>query len=515
MNKAWIVLIILIGGFIVACQAESIPTNTPAPAPTIGRPPFGAAPVAAISLLRAPADFVDLDIELSGQYKPLPLLVCAEDTHTSPATWALVDGEIEILAAGFDEPLRELADTGLDLVVEGRWQRWEGPVGCGRRVPAEKIWYLAVSNIVSPNPLMAGGGGDDTIAQLPAGSPSDSLPEGSGDELLSPTPAQELPSDPGEAGEPTIPAQPTIPEEAAGRGTLTAEVTPTPAGTRTVPPTATNQVLGTATATSPAGGTSTPTRTPTPGSQATATPTPSMTAGATSSPAATSANTATATTIAGNFIPVGYEDLNKRTISANDSHTYQFAATAGDIVNIVAAPEDGLDVSIELVGPDGNQILTQGQNSAGQVESLGPIALSQAGIHKVIIRSVNSSGYYAVVVQETDSLPYVVFKGNLAYGDEVSSSVPIDQDDWWNFMGSAGDVITIHAVATTATDLVLYLNDPDAIELDFADDDLTFGPPNDEEVILMLQLSDDGMFTIGVGEIDFETIAYTLTLNRN
>jgi hypothetical protein len=168
MNKAWIVLIILIGVFIVACQAESIPTNTPAPAPTIGRPPFGAAPVAAISLLRAPADFVDLDIELSGQYKPLPLLVCAEDTHTSPATWALVDGEIEILAAGFDEPLRELADTGLDLVVEGRWQRWEGPVGCGRRVPAEKIWYLAVSNIVSPNPLMAGGGSGDTIAQLPA-----------------------------------------------------------------------------------------------------------------------------------------------------------------------------------------------------------------------------------------------------------------------------------------------------------------------------------------------------------
>jgi hypothetical protein len=85
----------------------------------------------------------------------------------------------------------------------------------------------------------------------------------------------------------------------------------------------------------------------------------------------------------------------------------------------------------------------------------------------------------------------------------------------WNFMGSAGDVITILAVATTDTDLILYLNGPDAIELDFADEDLTVAPPNDEEQILMLQLADDGMFTIGVGEIDFNTIAYTLTLTRN
>jgi hypothetical protein len=136
-------------------------------------------------------------------------------------------------------------------------------------------------------------------------------------------------------------------------------------------------------------------------------------------------------------------------------------------------------------------------------------------VHKVIIRSVNGSGWYALIVQETDALPYVIFKGNIDYGDTVGGSVAIDRDHLWNFMASAGDVVTIGAVATTDTDLILYLNDPDSLELDFADEDLSIGPPDDEEIILQLQLMDDGMYTIGVGEIDFNTIGYNLTLSRN
>jgi len=509
MNKAWIALVILIGVITVACRSESTPSGTPAPAPTIGRAPFGAVPVSAISLLRAPADYLDLDIALSGQYKPLPLLVCGQDTHPSPATWAIVDGEIEILAAGFDDPLRELADTGLELVIEGRWQQWEGPIGCGRRVPAEKIWYLAVSNIVSPNPLVASDASGEAIAQLPA----EALPEGNGDELLPPTPDQA--AEPNESIEATVLAGPTFSGEEAGRSTIAAALTATPFRTATGLPTATIQQTGSVTATLPAGGQGTPTTSPIPASPTPGTPSPSITAGAGTSPAATSANTATATTAAGGSTPIGYEDLRINSISPNGSQTYQFVASSGDVINIAAAPQNGLDVSIQLIGPSGATLLTQALNGPGLVESLGPLTLAGSGIHKVIIHSLNGSGYYAMVVQETDALPYLVFKGNIAYGDAVSGSVPIDQDHLWNFMGSAGDTISIRAVATTDTDLILYLNDPDSIELDFVDENLTVGPPNDVEEIRQLPLTANGMYTIGVGEIDFNTIGYTLTLTRN
>ncbi len=498
MKKGWLALLFLVGLLIVACREEVTPSKTPGPVPTIGRPPFGAAPVSALSLLRNPADFQGLDLELSGDYKPLPLLVCAEDRHISPATWAITEGQIEILAGGFDQPLRELLDPGTNLVVQGRWQLWEGPVGCGRRAPAEKIWYLAVSDIISPNPLVSGG----AIAQLPESEPG----------------LQETPGPLGSAtGEPVVTLTP-VPTQG---GELTPGVTTATSATSasfTPPPTPTEvtAVSRTPSRTPTASTTPTPSRTLTPSGQATATGTgtPTVPATLTSPPTATSANTATATTVSGEYTPIGYEDLVKRMISANESHTYRFVADNGDTINVAAAPTAGLDISIELIGPNGSILQTRNAASAGQPESLGPYNLTSGGVHQVKIKAGSNNGHYAVVVQTLDALPYIVFQGNINYGDTVSGGTPVDRDDMWNFMGSAGDSITIETSATTSTDLIVYVNGPDTIELDFADEDLTVGPPGDQEII-ELTLTEDGLYTIGVGEIDFNPIGYTLTLTRN
>lgn len=218
--------------------------------------------------------------------------------------------------------------------------------------------------------------------------------------------------------------------------------------------------------------------------------------------------------MAGEFIPVGYEDLVKRMISANASQTYHFVAASGDTINVAAAPTAGLDISIELISPNGNTLQVRDAVGAGQPESLGPYNLTSGGVHQVIIEAGSNSGYYAVVVQPLDALPYIVFQGNMSYGDTTSGGTPVDRDDLWNFMGSVGDSITIEASATTSTDLILYLNGPDSIELDFADEDLNVGPPGDQELI-ELTLPYDGLYSIGVGEIDFNPIGYTLTLTRN
>lgn len=498
MKNGWLALLFLVGLLVVACQEQVTPTNTPRPVPTIGRPPFDAPPVAALSLLRNPTDFQGLDLELSGAYKPLPLLVCGADRHVSPASWTITEGEIEILAGGFDQPLRELLDPGTEVVVQGRWQLWEGPVGCGRRAPVEKLWYLAVSDIILPNPLVSGG----AIAQLPEAEPG-----------LQGTPG--LPDSPTE--EPLV-TQTALATQEADLTPLIATATPGSVASSTPPPTPTEEtaVSRTPTSTPTTGATPTPSRTPTPAGQATATSTntPTVSPTQTSPPTATSANTATATTVAGEYTPIGYEDLVKRMISANASHTYRFVADSGDTVNVASAPSAGLDISIELIGPNGNTLQVRDTASAGQPESLGPYNLTTGGVHQVIIEAGATSGHYAVVVQTLDALPYIVFQGNINYGDTVSGGTPVDRDDMWNFIGSAGESITIEASATTSTDLILYVNGPDSIELDFADEDLTVGPPGDQEII-ELDLTEDGLYTIGVGEIDFNPIGYTLTLTRN
>jgi hypothetical protein len=246
-----------------------------------------------------------------------------------------------------------------------------------------------------------------------------------------------------------------------------------------------------------------PTRTPT------ATPTTSPTP----QPTATPRNTPTATTIAGDSTPIGYEDLVKRMISANDTHTYRFVATNGDSINIAAAPTAGLDVSLELIGPNGSTLQTASVAGAGQPESLGPYNITNGGVHLVRVSSSSSSGNYAVVVQTLDALPFIVFQGNINFGATVTGATPTDTDHMFNFLASAGDFIRIESSATTNTDLILYLNGPDSIEIDFADEDFTIGPPNDEELI-QVELADDGLYTIGVGEIDFEEIGYSITLLR-
>ena len=51
----------------------------------------------------------------------------------------------------------------------------------------------------------------------------------------------------------------------------------------------------------------------------------------------------------------------------------------------------------------------------------------------------------------------------------------------WNFISSAGDMITLRAIATRGSNRILYLNGTDSIEFDFAGEDLTIGPLDDEE----------------------------------
>ena len=126
----------------------------------------------------------------------------------------------------------------------------------------------------------------------------------------------------------------------------------------------------------------------------------------------------------------------------------------------------------------------------------------------------NSSGDYAIVLQTEDSQPFASFQGNINYGNSRTNSVAENVDDMWNFVGTTGDIVTIRAVASGSEDLVLYLIDPDSLYVEEADDNTTYGPPDDEEIIDEFTLQKTGLYTIGIGEYDYEPFGYTLTLEE-
>jgi hypothetical protein len=211
-----------------------------------------------------------------------------------------------------------------------------------------------------------------------------------------------------------------------------------------------------------------------------------------------------------------YDDLFKRSLSAGSTDTWFFDGNSDDVVTISAAPTGGLDVWLELLGPTDQSLANVNDGNSGQVETINGVTLPSSGAYEVAVRSVGSTtGRYALVLQTSDALPYVVFKGNLSYGNTVTGDSTLDSDDLWNFEGTAGDIITIRLFSTGDEDLVLYLNDPSSVELDFADDDSSQGPPGDLEEILDLELVDTGLYTIGAGEADFMLTNYTLVLQKN
>ncbi len=495
MKNAWFSLSLFLLAVLVGCQQPAPATDTPV-APTIAGAPLITNPTSLVTLLRNPAFFEGEYIQLAGQYKRLPLAVCAEGSSRSPVTWALVDGDVEVMASGYDAVLRRLAEPGLPLVIEGRWRQWEGPVGCERRAPIEQVWYLEVANIVAPNPLISTQFEGSALAEAPA----EASPP-----LVEPT-------------EESIPVVPTA----------TIAVATSPAGPAYPPPTAIPTfppVVPTVAAVTPSPS-STTLATFTPVASSTPALTPSPTATVTVGPGTGTATTAATVTgtpggtpsvtlTPGSFSPIDYEDLVKKSIGIGAADGWRFVGEVGDTITISAAPTQALNVSIELIDPTGVSEIIQDQYDNGLAETISERRLNMSGVYNIIIRSVaNTSGQYALILQESDSLPFVVFQGNMRYGDIKRNSVPVDQDDLWNFEASAGDVISIRAVATGDEDLVLYLKDPSANEVEFVDDDSTAAPPNDEEIIDGYEIQVNGLFTIGVGEGDFNSFEYSLTLER-
>lgn len=490
MKNACFALIIVLVALMIGCQQESPGTETPV-APTIANLPPQADSTALITLVRNPTYFEGSYLQLSGQYRSIPLVVCSEEGHFSPATWALTDGEIEILASGFDNVLRRLADPGLPLIVEGRWQQWEGPVGCGRRAPVTEIWYLEVNNIVSPNPLTAGQAGEG-IASLPIEPTPDATVDSAAMTAAIPTPSIVVPT-----------ASPT----------RLATDTPLPTSTAT----RTTQGIAPSTPTVTTG-TSTATPTPSPTTQprgVTFTPTATATTGTPGTPVTTTPDGSPTADTGDITEPIELDELFKQTLAAGEVNRWSFQGDPGDVVFISVSPVSDLDVSIELLDPDGAFVVSRNQGPSGQGENINQQSLNMSGTYEIVVRSVaNSSGEYAITLQDDASQPFVSFQGNIDYGENRSNSVASDVDDMWNFVGTTGDVVTIRVVASGSGDLVLYLNDPDGFEAEFIDDNSTYGPPNDEEIIEEFTLQKTGLYSIGVGESGFESFSYSLTLDN-
>jgi hypothetical protein len=204
---------------------------------------------------------------------------------------------------------------------------------------------------------------------------------------------------------------------------------------------------------------------------------------------------------------IGYDDIIKRDLATGIRHRWDFLGLVNETATVTVAAAPGLDVALDLVNPNGRIIATQDERGDGEVETANQ-TLATTGTYQIYVCSTgDTSGDYSLLLQNDDSLPFIVFRGNLDYGDSGSGDLPEDVDHFWNFEGTVGEIVSI-TVTPTSGDLVLYLNGADGVELEFVDESGYGG----SEQIVDFELPSTGYYSIGVGELDFNPAGYLVTL---
>lgn len=227
-----------------------------------------------------PYDFLNRTIRVSGDYVPVQPPGCTP--HNGPhIDWALVSDNLQLDVKGY-RLVRRLVAEGQPLTVEGIWRLYEGPLGCGKEPETDVAWYLAVTQILQPNPLpnagnvIASGGVNAITTPLPQGAPIATRPAGT--VIPTPTPT----ATPRSTASATPSPSPTASQAAIGATTTTgATTTATP--TETLQPGTTRRPTNTPSPSTTATATQTPTPTLT-GTPATATPQPTQPSLPTSTP---------------------------------------------------------------------------------------------------------------------------------------------------------------------------------------------------------------------------------------
>ena len=145
----------------------NLPTFTPLAATLEGEP----AVLTFTELNADPDAYRDRRIQVAGDFASVSPPDCVP--YAGPGIrWSLVAEELQLNAIGFENILN-LLEEGTPMTVTGIWRLYRGPVGCGKEPPDANVWYLAIDQILEPNPLL----GDNSAAlTVIAGSPLPTLP---------------------------------------------------------------------------------------------------------------------------------------------------------------------------------------------------------------------------------------------------------------------------------------------------------------------------------------------------
>ncbi len=517
MNKYWRLLFIFLIYFLAACTSNTETTPTPFPqVSTVASGKNNPLIMVELSELAAnPEMYEGSMVAVNGRYQSVNPRVCSTTQYNPPSTWGLTTDDWMIYMNGFDKQLKSLLPKGINMSVTGIWRQWRGPVGCGKDAAVQDIWYLDVQKITSPNPLT-----QITLTPTIPGEVTEIADTGS--EPLDP--GQPTPITTPVFEEATLPA-PGVPESTP----IGIEATPTPFSTpdsdsltATLTPTQPSSNGGIEEGTTPQGtavATNTTIPTATPNQSMTATPTSSSNSGGSGTPQPTIDPLATSTTVPnvktvskGEIISL---EVEYEAINAQEIHEWEFEIFANQTFTVTVAGDLNANMILSILDKNKNTIIDHQNLSAADKLEVAVAKNVPTGIYLIQVETVDKiAGHYAIAALDADSLSGlpIAYKGILADGNAVSSTVKTDFEDYWFFYAESRDVVTIS--------IKPFDNNADMYLVLFNDDVDPDGPiievdsqtPGATEELINYTISQTGVYMIATSDFNYNRVDYEISL---
>jgi hypothetical protein len=96
--------------------------------------------------------FLNRPVRVNGEFAVKQSAACEGQVRGPSILWSIVADDWQLNIAGMHELPSRLPE-GTPLTLDGIFQQYVGPVGCGKRPESASIWFLRVLQVVEPNPL--------------------------------------------------------------------------------------------------------------------------------------------------------------------------------------------------------------------------------------------------------------------------------------------------------------------------------------------------------------------------
>lgn len=173
---------------------------------------------------------------------------------------------------------------------------------------------------------------------------------------------------------------------------------------------------------------------------------------------------------------------------------WTFNSPNGNYATITLKPDEGIvDLTLNLIDPDGNILTSVDNGYAGDIEVLTDVLLPTAGNYVIEVSEFfNEAAGYELNLLLTDELQSGG-GGPIRLGQEVFSELPENGEHLWAFQGTAGQAVTMILTShTDQLDVILEFRGPDGSELVLLDE----GFAGDPELLTGYEISVTGEYII-------------------